>query len=70
MLVREARRVPPNANTQWLRALIKHGWQVKSFSGGEGVVHLKYPDLINVSIAAAALKQFRADGIRRFYQPD
>ena len=53
-----------------VKALIKHGWQVKSLSGGGRVVHPKYPDLINVSIAAAALKQFGADGVRRFYQAD
>ena len=50
-----------------VKALIKHGWQVKSMSGGGRVVHPKYPDLVNVSIAAAALKQFGSDGIRRFY---
>ena len=50
-----------------VKALIKHGWHVKSMSGGGRVVHPKYRDLANVSIAAAALKQFGSDGIRRFY---
>jgi hypothetical protein len=53
-----------------VKALMKYGWQVQSFSGGGRVVHPKYPDLVNVSIAAAALKQFGADGVRRFYQAD
>lgn len=49
-----------------VNALIKHGWQVKSMTGGGRMVHPKYPDVVNASIAAAALKQFGSAGVRRF----
>jgi hypothetical protein len=69
-VVRESLSRPTKRKHAIVKALIKHGCQVQSFSGGGRVVHPKYPDLINVSIAAAALKQFGVDGVRRFYQAD
>ena len=60
-VVRKTLSRPTKRNHAMVKALMKHGWQVQSFSGGGRVVHPKYPDLVNVSIAAAALKQFGAE---------
>jgi hypothetical protein len=47
-----------------LKTLAERGWQVKSISGGGRVVHPKHPDIVNASIAAAALIEFGADWVR------
>ena len=46
-----------------LKALVERGWQVQSVTGGGRVVHPKYPNVVNASIAAAAVIEFGADWV-------